>query len=363
MLKSVQIAGFGIAALVAVAGATALKSSDPVVAGVEDNSIPVRETPAIRGEEMALLTAPPLVPAPITRKHATKVVVELEVIEKTARLADGVEYTFWTFGGTVPGSFVRVREGDLVEFKLKNHHTSMVAHNIDLHAVTGPGGGAKASLAAPGHESTFSFTALNPGLYVYHCATAPVGIHIANGMYGLILVEPKEGLPKVDREFYVMQSEFYTKGAHGAGGHQPFDMQKALTETPDYVVFNGSVGALMGDEKLTAKVGETVRLYVGNGGPNLVSSFHVIGEVFDNVYSEGGVKVAQKNVQTTLVPAGGSAIVEFRVEVPGSLVLVDHSIFRAMHKGALGLLEVTGGENKVVFDAKSTSPASSNAAH
>jgi nitrite reductase (NO-forming) len=140
-------------------------------------------------------------------------------------------------------------------------------------------------------------------------------------------------------------------------------MQKALTETPDYVVFNGSVGALMGDEKLTAKVGETVRLYVGNGGPNLVSSFHVIGEVFDNVYSEGGVKVAQKNVQTTLVPAGGSAIVEFRVEVPGSLVLVDHSIFRAMHKGALGLLEVTGGENKVVFDAKSTSPASSNAAH
>ncbi|HEX2167402.1 MAG TPA: multicopper oxidase domain-containing protein, partial [Longimicrobiales bacterium] len=236
------------------------------------------------------------------------------------------------------------------------------AHNIDLHAVTGPGGGAEATLTAPGHQSTFSFRALNPGLYVYHCATAPVGIHMANGMYGLILVEPKEGLPEVDREFYVMQSEFYTKGAHGEKGLQPFDMAKAVAENPDYVVFNGSVGSLLGDNQLHAKTGETIRLFVGNGGPNLVSSFHVIGEIFDNVYGEGGTKVSQKNVQTTLVPAGGSAIVEFRAEVPGELVVVDHSIFRAFNKGALGMIEISGADNTVVFEKQGMNQPSPRAA-
>jgi nitrite reductase (NO-forming) len=129
-------------------------------------------------------------------------------------------------------------------------------HNIDLHAVTGPGGGAAASFTAPGHSSVFSFKALNPGLYVYHCATAPVGMHIANGMYGLILVEPREGLPKVDREYYVMQGDFYTKGKYGEPGLQPFSMEKAILEQPDYVVFNGSVGAMTGDKAIKANVGE-----------------------------------------------------------------------------------------------------------
>ena len=184
----------------------------------------------IKGEEVAILTDAPQVPPAITRKHATKVIVNLETSELKMSLADGVEYTFWTFGGKVPGKFIRVREGDLVEFHLHNHPDSKMPHNIDLHAVTGPGGGAVSSFTAPGHSSTFSFRALNPGLYVYHCATAPVGMHIANGMYGLILVEPKEGLPKVDREYYVMQSEFYTKGAFRDQGHQPFSMEEALEE-------------------------------------------------------------------------------------------------------------------------------------
>ena len=195
--------------------------------------------------------------------------------------------------------------------------------------VAGPqGGGAGASLTVPGRSSKFSFKAINAGLYIYHCATSPVGMHIANGMYGLIFVEPKEGLPKVDKEYYIVQSEFYTNGKHGAPGLQGFNMEKALTETPDYVVFNGSVGSLTDNKALKAKVGETVRLFVGNGGPNLLSSFHVIGEIFDNVYTEGGTVANQKNVQTTLVPAGGSAIVDFKVEVPSTLILVDHSIFR-----------------------------------
>jgi nitrite reductase (NO-forming) len=280
------------------------------------------------------------------------VIVNLEVREVVNRLADGVEYTFWTFGGSVPGQFIRVRQHDVVEFHLNNHPSSKMPHNIDLHAVTGPGGGATSSFTAPGHSSQFSFTALNPGLYVYHCATAPVGMHIANGMYGLILVEPPGGLPPVDREYYVMQSEFYTKGHYGEEGHQPFDMEKAIDERPTYVVFNGSVGALAGDKAIPAQVGETVRLFVGNGGPNLVSSFHVIGEIFDGVYAEAGTEVQQKNVQTTLIPAGGAAIVDFRVDVPGTFILVDHSIFRAFNKGALGMLKVEGAEDKLVYSGK-----------
>ena len=316
----------------------------------ELNAVPVSAPSAeIVGEEVAVLTEAPNVPAPITRKHATKVIVNLDVVEKPMRLADGVDYTMWTFGGTMPGRFIRVREGDQVELRLKNHHTSTVPHNIDLHAVTGPGGGAKSSLTMPGGESVFTFAALNPGLYVYHCATSPVPMHIANGMYGMILVEPKSGLPKVDREYYVMQSEFYTTGKFGEKGLQTLDMEKGVAEQPTYVVFNGAVGALTGDKALQAKVGERVRLYVGNGGPNLVSSFHVIGEVFDNVYTEGGTLASQHNVQTTLVPAGGSAIVEFGVEKAGDLILVDHSIFRAFNKGALGVMTVTGQDNEKVF--------------
>ena len=308
--------------------------------------------PTIQGEENAVLTQPPFVPPPIKRTHAAKVIVRLEVREVVKKLSDGVEYLFWTFGGDVPGSFIRIREGDLVEFHLANHPSSKMPHNIDLHAVTGPGGGAASSFTAPGHESQFSFKAINPGLYVYHCATAPVGMHVANGMYGLILVEPKDGMPKVDKEYYVMQGDFYTMGKFGEEGLQMFDQNKAVDERPTYVVFNGSVGSLVGDKAITANIGETVRLYIGNGGPNLVSSFHVIGEIFDKVYAEGGIKVSQEQVQTTIVPAGGSAIVEFKTEVPGTYILVDHSLFRAFNKGALGMLKVSGPENLIVYSGK-----------
>lgn len=306
----------------------------------------------VQGKEDAVLTDAPNVPPPVTRNHPTKVTVRLEVREIVKRMADGVDYTFWTFGGSVPGKFIRIRQNDEVEFHLMNHPDSKMPHNIDLHAVTGPGGGASASFTAPGHESIFSFKALNPGLYMYHCATAPVGMHVANGMYGLILIEPIGGLPKVDKEFYVMQSEFYTKGAHGEAGLQPFSMEKALAENADYVVFNGSVGAMAGDNAPTAKVGEKVRLFVGNGGPNLTSSFHVIGEIFDSVYLEGGVKPAQHQVQTTMIPAGGTTIVEFGLEVPGTYILVDHSIFRAFNKGAVGMIKVSGPENLLVYSGK-----------
>lgn len=299
----------------------------------------------------AVLTSPPMVPPPITRDHAAKVVVKMETVEKVMEIADGVEYMFWTFGGSVPGQFLRIREGDEVEFHLSNHPDSKMPHNIDLHAVNGPGGGAAASFTAPGHTSVFNFKALHPGLYVYHCATAPVGMHIANGMYGLVLVEPKGGLPKVDKEYYVMQGDFYTKGAYGEQGFQPFDMDKAIKEDADYVLFNGSVGALTGDKSLTANVGETVRLFMGNGGPNLASSFHVIGEIFDKVNVEAGT-LENHNVQTSLIPAGGAITAEFKVDVPGNFIMVDHSIFRAFNKGALGMINVDGPEDKVIYSGK-----------
>lgn len=300
------------------------------------------------GEMQAELTSPPMVPRSVGSRKAMKLIVNMEIKEQEGEMVDGVKYTYWTFGGSVPGSFIRTRVGDEVEFHLKNHPDNKLPHNIDLHAVTGPGGGATSSLVAPGHEKVFNFKTLNPGLYVYHCATAPVGMHIANGMYGLILVEPEGGLPPVDREYYIMQGDFYTKGNYGEQGLQPFDMTKAVKEEPDYVVFNGKVGGIAGDNALTAKVGETVRIYVGNGGPNLVSSFHVIGEIFDKVHIEGGSMI-NENVQTTLIPSGGAAIVEFKVDVPGTFIIVDHSIFRAFNKGALGMLKVEGEENKKIY--------------
>ncbi|HEY9165257.1 MAG TPA: copper-containing nitrite reductase [Candidatus Kryptonia bacterium] len=309
-------------------------------------------TTEVDGTEEAVITSAPNVPPPITRDHPSKVIVHLFTKELIGRLADGVQYQFWTFNGTVPGPMIRVREGDLVEVHLSNDPSNMMAHNIDLHAVIGPGGGAAASITPPGHTSVFSFTALHPGLFVYHCATPPVPMHIANGMYGLILVQPKNAMPAVDKEYYIMQSEFYTSGAFGDPGLQQFDLQKALDERPTYVVFNGSVGSLVGKNALTAETGQTVRLYVGNIGPNLSSSFHVIGEVFDRVYGEGGSEVNQQNVQTTLIPAGGAAIVEFKTEVPGTYSIVDHSIFRAFNKGAAGQLVVSGSDNPMTYSGK-----------
>lgn len=286
----------------------------------------------------------PQTAAYLEARQPTVVPVEIETREVTGLLDTGVPYHYWTFGGTVPGPMIRVRQGDTVEFTLKNAADSQAIHSIDLHAVTGPGGGARVTQVAPGQSASFRFQALNPGVYVYHCATPSVAQHIANGMYGLIVVEPPEGLPPVDREFYVMQGDFYAQGDQGV---RAFSMEKMLDERPNYVVFNGSVGAMAGDSALTANVGETVRIFFGVGGPNLTSSFHVIGEIFDVVYPEGA-SGAVRNVQTTLVPAGGATIVEFKLEVPGDYVLVDHSLGR-LSKGAAAILRVSGPENAAIF--------------
>jgi nitrite reductase (NO-forming) len=255
-------------------------------------------------------------------------------------LAHGIIYNFWMYNGHVPGPFIRVRVGDTVEVHLKNR-SSNKTHTVDFHFVSGPGGGAPVLMADPGQESVGEFKALKPGLFIYHCAANPMPAHMANGLYGLVLVEPEGGLPKVDREFYVMQSEFYTEGTVGKPGLQAYSSRKAAAETPEYIVFNGNVSSLMGHGALKARVGETVRIYFGNLGPNKISSFHIIGVIFDRVYREGGLTDPAHNIQTTLVPPGGASVLDFQPQVPGDYTLLDHAIFR-IDRGAMGLLSVEG---------------------
>jgi nitrite reductase (NO-forming) len=288
-------------------------------------------------------------PGPLVASAPRTVSVELEAVELVGKLANETTYTYWTFNGKVPGPFVRVRVGDTVELSFKNRQDSRMIHSVDLHAVTGPGGGAVMTQTHPGDAKSFRFKALNAGLFVYHCATPMVANHISSGMYGLILVEPPGGLAKVDHEFYVMQGEIYTDRPFGQRGHDEFSVDKLLAERPEYFVFNGAVGALTTEHPMKAKVGDTVRIFFGVGGPNATSSFHVIGEIFDRVYAEGamGSSIAT-NVQTTMVPAGGAAIVEFKLEVPGRYILVDHSLSR-LERGLAGFLIVEGTENRDVF--------------
>lgn len=289
------------------------------------------------------------VPPPTNRTEEAEVEIHLTTKEVLAEIAPGVTLNYWTFDGTVPGPFLRVREGDTVLLTLTNDPTSLHMHSIDLHAVTGPGGGATVTDVKPGESKTVKFKALNPGLYVYHCAHPNVANHMAHGMYGLILVEPKEGLPSVDRELYVMQGEFYTASARGTKGLQVIDATKMLDGNPEYIVFNGRVGAISKD-RISVGQDETVRLYVGNGGVNLISSFHLIGEIFDTVYPEAQMGGSNfHNVQTTAIPAGGAAIAEFKADVPGTYVLVDHALAR-MDKGAWGTLLITGISRPDIFD-------------
>lgn len=294
------------------------------------------------------MRSPDDLPPPLARRAPQTVKINLETVEVTGKLDDGVTYRYWTYNGKVPGPFVRVRVGDTVEVVMKNADDSAMMHNVDFHAVTGPGGGGIATMAAPGESKGFTFKAINPGLYVYHCATPMVAQHIANGMYGLILVEPEAGLPKVDREYYVMQGEIYTEQPNGTKGELTESIEKLVAEQPEYLVFNGAADGLS-RKPLTARTGETVRVFFGVGGPNKTSSFHVIGEIFDKAYPLASVTSApMSDVQTITVPPGGAAVTDFKVEVPGKFILVDHALSR-LEKGLKGFLEVSGEQRADLF--------------
>lgn len=343
--------GAGLGACGPADAARSVAATSTAAASAGSAGAPAAASPVASPTTAPRLLAPEIA-APVGNRAATTVKIDLQVQEKIAYLDSGVTFDYWTFGGTVPGPLLRARVGDSIEVSLANPAASKMPHNIDLHAVTGPGGGAAATLVAPGETKAFRFRALNPGVYVYHCAVAPIQHHVGSGMYGLIVIEPEGGLAPVDREFYVMQGDVYLIGNRGDKGLRAFSYEKMLDERPEYVVFNGAVGALTGDNAMRANVGETVRIFFGVGGPNLTSSFHVIGEVFDRVATEGGsfedpAKWAT-NVQSTHVPAGGATLVEFKADVPGELVLVDHSLGRVA-KGAVGHLVISGAENPDVF--------------
>ena len=328
-------------------------------------SLPGHQLAGMQGQFLVTPQAPPQtlveadisklstdLPPPIAKRAPQTIRVDLTTVELEGRLAEGTTFGYWTFDGKVPGPFLRVRVGDTVDVRLKNSSDSAMVHSVDFHAATGPGGGAAATQTNPGEETSVKFKALIPGLYVYHCATPMVAHHIANGMYGLILVEPEEGLPPVDREFYVMQGEIYTEAAFGQHGSQEFNVEKLLNERPEYFVFNGAVGALSKLHPLEAKVGETVRIFFGVGGPNFTSAFHVIGEMFDKVYNLGGVlSEPLKGIQTVTVPPGGAVITEFKIDVPGNYILVDHALSR-LERGLVGILHVEGSPNPEIYDGK-----------
>jgi nitrite reductase (NO-forming) len=298
--------------------------------------------PKVAEKGTSIARDPTDLPPPVGERGPTSVRYELEAIERVGRLDDNTTYDFWTFNGKVPGPMLRVRVGDTVTLSLKNAPDSVMMHNIDLHAVAGPGGGAVLTEVEPGETKGFTFKALHPGLYVYHCATPMVANHISSGMYGMILVEPVSGLPKVDHEFYVMQGELYTADSYGKSGLQEFSVDKLLDERPEYFTFNGAVGALTTEHPLHAKTGETVRIFFGVGGPNFTSSFHVIGTIFDRVYNAASLTSPPlTDVQTVTVPPGGATVVDLSLPVPGRYVLVDHALSR-MERGLVGALIVDG---------------------
>ncbi|HSH90552.1 MAG TPA: copper-containing nitrite reductase, partial [Ramlibacter sp.] len=323
-----QIGMEGILEVTGPADASASAPSAKPTAVMGAASAVVAPPGAAAPDAVSISMDPNAVPKPLGTRAPQLVKYSIETVELEGKLDDGTTFTYWTFGRKVPGPMLRVKEGDTVELKLSNNPASKAIHSIDLHATTGGMGGGAHTQVAPGQSKTITFKALNPGLYVYHCATPSVAHHISAGMYGLILVEPKKGLPKVDKEFYVMQADLYTTHRAGTKGHHQYSDERAGDELPTYYTFNGAVGALTKEHKMTAKVGETVRVYFGVGGPNKVSSFHVIGEIFDRVYSEGATNTVKQNVQTTLVAPGGATIVEFKVQVPGTYLMVDHALSR-----------------------------------
>jgi len=297
---------------------------------------------------------PTAIPSPIDRSEPTTVTADLTTRELVAEVEPGVTYTYMTFDGRIPGPMIRARVGDHVEVTVTSDPDNTMPHNVDLHAVRGPGGGAEASLVKPGETRTFTFEATYPGLFVYHCAIPNLDYHISSGMFGAILVEPEEGLPAVDHEFYLGQHELYTKGRAGEEGHHDFDFEAMKREDPTYVLINGEKYVIgpQGYDEMQMRTGETARVYYAVGGPNLLSSLHPIGSVWDEVWEQGAVASApDRYVQTTPVLPGSTAIATLHAPVPGPIKLVDHALSRVARKGALAVIDVQGDENPDIFEA------------
>jgi nitrite reductase (NO-forming) len=305
----------------------------------------------------------PNVPPAATRTEQAIVEVHFDVVEGAQAIdPNGTQYTTWgyrlhgdeTVTTGTPGPMIRARVGDIVRFTLTNNGT--MPHNVDFHAVTGQGGGAADTLVAPGETATIEARFLYPGIFMYHCAAGDVPQHISQGMYGGILVDPATPLPSVEHELYMVQSEYYT--TTDADGALITDRAAVTNERPTYVVFNGAVGALTGDNAPKMQVGERMRIYFVNAGLNLDSNFHPIGSHWDKVWQEGALlNDPLRGSQTTLVPAGGGTVAELIAQVPQTIVLVDHALARAFDKGAIGQIVVTGDPNPEIYEGFPVAPS------
>ncbi|MGN8217904.1 copper-containing nitrite reductase [Halococcus morrhuae DSM 1307] len=293
------------------------------------------------------------IPEPIDRTEPKHHEITLEAKEVTAEIEDGVTFNFMTFDGRVPGPMIRLREGDTVSFTMENLPENKREHNVDMHAIYGTGGGSVATTAEPGTANGMRFEATYPGAYIYHCAVPNMDQHISTGMFGMVLVEPKAGMPPVDREFYLGQHEVYTDKAVGEQGHHGFDADAMLNEAPTYVLFNGEKYPFTPDRygTMSAETGETVRVFLVTGGPNVSSNFHPIGNVWTRAWRDGALaSQPERYVQTMKVPPGSCMVGEMDLPVPSRIKLVDHALTRVTRRGLLAEIDVTGPERPEVFD-------------
>lgn len=337
----------GIGTLVAASGLAALPTFGLGAELQEQN----KKTP---NSDIARVAADPIaIPAPIHRNHAITHNVTLETKEVVGEIEPGVTFRYMTFNGQVPGPMIRVRQGDTVNLTFKNGTGNMMPHNVDLHAVYGTGGGANATLAMPGETKRIRFKTLYPGAFIYHCAVPNMDYHISSGMFGMIVVEPKKGLPPVDREFYLGQNEVYTDKPTGKKGHHQFDFDKMAAENPTYVLLNGEKYALTPDHRgaMKAKTGETARIFLVTGGPNLTSSFHAIGNVFVKAWREGAFgSKPSKYLQTCSVAPGSTGVFHLEFPLAQKVKLVDHALSRVIRKGLLAIIDVEGEDRPDIFN-------------
>jgi len=332
------------------------KVTDPsstgwVVERTTRNLAPKAKLEVVRGEK----TIAPKVPAPILRKDQKIIEYDLTVAETAAEIAPGFTYkSLWTFDGVAPGPVMRVRVGDVIRFTLRSDGKNVTGHNIDFHFITGACGGCADTGVKAGEAKTIEVRALYPGLFMYHCAysaeTNIPAVHIANGMFGFLIVDPETPLPVVDHEFILIQSEFYVENTGSKGNSGICSFSDLTAETPTHVFFNGKHAAL--NPPLHVQVNDRVRLYMGKGGVNGFSAFHVIGAIFDKVYQDGGLTDApvSHGIQTVTVPPGGATVVEFVTPVPGTLVAVDHNLSRVFFKGLGQVIQVDGAANTEIYD-------------
>lgn len=293
------------------------------------------------------------IPPPINRNRPVTHDITLESRDVVCEIEPGVEFMYMTYGGQVPGPMIRVRQGDSINLTFRNNSQNTLLHNVDFHAVYGTGGGAPATLCPPGQSRELHFKLLYPGAFIYHCAVPNLDEHISSGMFGMIVVEPPEGLPEVDHEFYLGQHEVYTGKEAGEEGYHEIDVESMKAENPTYVLLNGEKRALTADNygNMKTEVGDTARIFMVTGGPNLTSSFHAIGNVWTKAWREGAIaSEPEEYVQTCEVPPGSCGIFEMDFPVPEESYLVDHALSRYNRKGMLGIIEVEGEEQPHIFD-------------